>query len=195
MRCEELFDDLEAQLEAGSRRDLDAEVADRTRRERATVRLHQRLAGAVGTVLDIRTLGDAVVHGDLVDVGVDWLLVHESAGDAGGVQIPTLVPLAAVLTVGVGGPGQGPRSRIEGPPGSGVVRRFGFGYALRALSRDRATVAVTDITGLTYTGTIDAVGADALDLAEHPSDLPPRRENVSARRIVLYAAIAVIRHV
>ncbi len=47
MRWERLFDDLEAQLVADERRDLDAEVADRTRRERALLGLHERLAAVV----------------------------------------------------------------------------------------------------------------------------------------------------
>ena len=44
MRWERLFGDLEGQWEAEARRDLDQEVADRTRRERATVGLFERLA-------------------------------------------------------------------------------------------------------------------------------------------------------
>ncbi len=48
MRWEGLFDDLDAQWEAEERRGRDAEVADRTRRERAGVTLHARLAAHRG---------------------------------------------------------------------------------------------------------------------------------------------------
>ena len=46
-------------------------------------------------------------------------------------------------------------------------KRFGLGYALRGLSRDRAVVALTDSAGVTTTGTIDAVGSNCFDLSEH----------------------------
>ncbi len=48
MRWDQLFADLEAQWEAEARRDLDSEVADRTRRERATIGVYERLAVSVG---------------------------------------------------------------------------------------------------------------------------------------------------
>ena len=69
-----------------------------------------------------------------------------------------------------------------------TARRFGLGYALRALSRDRATVAVSLVGGgPPLLGTIDAVGADHLDLAEHDEGVPRRRENVRAVATVPFA--------
>jgi len=38
------------------------------------------------------------------------------------------------------------------------------------------------------------VGADALDLSEHPADVARRAENIVARRIVPFTAIVAIRH-
>ena len=54
-------------------------------------------------------------------------------------------------------------------------------------------MALVDVSGATVTGTIDAVGADALELSEHPSDLPRRPENVTARRVVPFTAVAALR--
>jgi hypothetical protein len=41
-------------------------------------------------------------------------------------------------------------------------------------------------------GTIDAVGADHLDLAEHPEGLPRRRENVRTVATVPFAAVVAV---
>ena len=41
-------------------------------------------------------------------------------------------------------------------------------------------------------GTIDAVGADHLDLAEHLEGLPRRRENVRAVATVPFAAVVTV---
>ena len=47
MRWDRLFDDLEAQLALDEARELEAEVADRTRRERALLDVHTRLLANV----------------------------------------------------------------------------------------------------------------------------------------------------
>ncbi|MFQ6172821.1 hypothetical protein ACK8HX_14520 [Oryzobacter sp. R7] len=185
MRWERLFADLEAQLAAGERRELDDEVAERTRRERALVTLDARLASAVGTPVVLGLVeggpgGARRVQGDLADLGDGWVLLRAPAGR------DLLVPLAAVATVGALAPSAGP-----GAPAA--ARRFGLGHALRALSRDRATVAVRlRGGGAPLVGTIDAVGADHLDLAEHPEGMPRRREHVTTTTTVATAALLVV---
>lgn len=178
MRWESLFGDLEAQWEAEVRRDLDSEVADRTRRERATIGLYERLAAAIGSPVRLGLVSGGAVSGEVFDVGDGWVLV---GGDG---QRPALVPFGALVMVG----GLGERAA-----GSATGKRFGFGYALRGLSRDRAVVALTDVAGGVTTGTIDAVGSDALDLSEHAADAARRPENVTGRRVVPFAAIASLR--
>jgi|tagenome__1003787_1003787.scaffolds.fasta_scaffold20966020_4 hypothetical protein len=181
MRWEQLFADLEAQLEAEDVRELALEVADRTRRERALVGVPERLLAHRGRMLQLRLLGGQVLAGEVVDVGLDWCLLAEGAGRR------ALVPTSALLSL----------SGLTGAATTGtaarMARRFGFGHAARGLSRDRAVVAVADIGGSTVTGTIDAVGADALELSEHASDLPRRPENVIARRAVPFTAVASVR--
>jgi hypothetical protein len=179
MRWEQLFSDLEGQWEAEVRRDLDQEVADRTRRERAAVGLFERLAASVEAEVGLRLVVGPPLRGVLCDVGDGWLLL----GGARGGQA-ALVPLTAVVAV----TGLGPGARD-----AKLARRFGFGYALRGLSRDRAVVALTDVSGAVATGTIDGVGRDCFDLTEHAPDEPRRPENVRGRRLVPFPAVACLR--
>jgi len=179
MRWEGLFADLEGQLAAERRRERDDEVAERTRRERALVSLSARLTSAVGGPVALTLIGSRRVEGDLQDLGEDWLLVLDAAD-----RRELLVPTAAVTLLRSLGAGSAPvRER----------RRFRLGYALRALSRDRATVSVTLLGGAApLLGTIDTVGADHLDLAEHDAELPRRRENVRSVVTVPFAAIVAV---
>jgi hypothetical protein len=132
--------------------------------------------------VELRLAAAVLVSGTIADAGSDWLLVHER-GDRG-----SLVPFGAIVAVN----GLGARASV----GSSAVaaKRFGLGYALRGLSRDRAVVSLADIGGSVTTGTIDAVGADALDLSEHPADVARRAENIVARRVIPFTAIVVVRH-
>lgn len=158
------------------RLELDAEVAERTRIERARVTLGERIVGALGSEVVLRLRGGTVLRGRLEDSGEGWLLVLEG----GGRQV--LVAAAAVL--GLSGLGR-PRDETR-------ARRFGIGSAVRGISRDRRAVVVVDVDGGTAHGTIDAVGADAFDLAEHPLDSPRRAEHVHGVRVVPFAALAMI---
>lgn len=178
MRWDRLFDDLEAQLELEESRELDAEVADRTRRERAQLDLQSRLLANQGASVGAR-LGSGVLTGTVVDVGPDWLMLEMRP------EWPVLVSLAALRSVTGLAPGAIATST--------VARRFALGSALRAVSRDRATVALTDIDARITVGTIDVVGADHLEIAEHASDELRRSSNVVARHLVPFSAIESVR--
>src|SRR5690349_11967320 len=93
MRWDDLFADLGAQWDAEARRELDGEVADRTRRERALVGLHGRLAAALGArvALTVRVVG--ALTGRVLEVGDGWLVLATEA------RGPALVPFAAVTGV------------------------------------------------------------------------------------------------
>ncbi|HEX7538294.1 MAG TPA: hypothetical protein VF391_14985 [Dermatophilaceae bacterium] len=182
MRWDRLFDDLQAQLDADGQRELELEVSDRTRRERAQVGLHERFVAHRGLVIDLRLAAGVQVGGTVADAGLDWLLVHDR-GDRG-----SLVPFGAIVAIN----GLGVRAAVG--PGMATAKRFGLGYALRGLSRNRSVVSLTDIGGSVTTGTVDAVGADALDLSEHPADVARRAENIVARRVIPFTAIVVVRH-
>lgn len=200
MRWDRLFDDLQAQMDAEGQRELDLEVSDRTRRERAQVGLHERLIAHRGLRVELRLAAGVVVSGAVADAGSNWLLVDDpghrglgrngSADDRGSLAPfgASLIPFAAIVSItGLG-------VRAAAGPGVATAKRFGLGYALRGLSRDRSVVSLTDISGSVTTGTIDAVGADALDLSEHPADLARRAVNVLARRVIPFTAIVVVRN-
>ncbi|GAA2169360.1 hypothetical protein [Pedococcus bigeumensis] len=178
MRWDDLFSDLGAQWDAEKRRELDGEVADRTRRERALVGLHERLAAALGARVALTVHAVGPLSGRVLEVGDGWLLLATEA------RGPALVPFPAVTGVA------GPSLRVDGASSG---RRFGLGYALRGLSRDRATVLVTDLDGVVLSGTIDAVGRDVLELSEHAPDLARRAENVTGRRLVPFSAVVLVR--
>lgn len=185
MRWEQLFADLEAQLAAAELRDQAAEVADRTRRERSLVGLGERLLGQRDREVRLALRGGHDVAGVVVDAGEGWVLVREPP------RVAALVPLAAVeLARGLSGPTAGPTAAGRA---AARAKRFGLGFALRALSRDRATVAVGLSGGRVLTGTIDAVGADAFDLSEHAADLPRRDRHVVATTVLAVAAVRVVR--
>jgi len=195
VRWERLFDALEAQLAADEVRELAAEVADRTRRERALVGLHERFAAAVDrTVVELRVSGAGLVRGLVTGSGPDWVLLDHRAehplavvsppGADRRIDRPVLVALAAVRSVtGLGGAQQT----------GAVAKAFGLGSALRAVSRDRAVVDVVGVDGALTTGTIDGVGHDYVEVAEHAADLPRRAENVLAVRVIPFVGIAAVR--
>lgn len=184
VRWEELFADLEAQVVADERAELDSEVAERTRREAARLRLVDRLRGAevAGHEVVVSVRGDGgghpAEHGRVGGVGSDWVLVVRD-----GVEV--LVALAAVESV----LGLGPESAEPGSEGT-VVARLGLGHALRAVARDRAEVRLATVSGTVLVGTIDRVGADHLELADHPAGEPRLR---GPRRLVPFAALATAR--
>ena len=183
MRWERLFEELDARFDAEATLERDAEIADRTRRERGQIALYSRLLANVGREpISLRLPGGGVprvVVGTPSDVGPDWLLLVDTANQS------VLVPLAAVRSVTGLGPGAQEASLVG--------RRFTLGAALRGISRDRAVVDVVDLEGHGLTGTIDAVGADHLDLAEHAPDEPRRARHVVRAHVIPIAALGSVR--
>ncbi len=182
MRWQDLFDDLEAQAAAQDAAEVRGEVADRTRRERGSLHLSDRLRPGTEHPLAVQLAGAGTVRGRLSEVGPDWLLLTESAGRE------ALLPLAAVLSVtGVG-------QRAEVSKGAGeVARRLDLRWVLRGLVRSRAGVTVVLGDGSAATGTLDHVGTDHVDLAEHAAGEPRRPGAVRQVRVIPLAALRLVR--
>ena len=181
MRWRRLFDDLEAQLDAAADAELEGEVAERSRREAALVRLRDRLAASLGALTTVHLPAAGQVRGVLVDSGVDWLLLDEPGSGE------VLVPLAAVLGVtGVG-------ATTAVPDESAVGRRLDLRWALRGLARSRTAVRLVLSDGSVLPGTLDRVGADHVDLAEHGRDEPRRASAVRQVRLVPLTALVAVR--
>ncbi|GAC1442020.1 MAG: hypothetical protein NVS3B26_03670 [Mycobacteriales bacterium] len=182
MRWQALFDDLEGQAQAAEDLELQAEVADRTRRELGLVRLLDRLRASEGQELAVSVWGGGTVRGRLLDAGPDWLLLEETG------RREALVAGDAVLGV------SGLSSRTSPVRDEGEVgRRLDLRWALRGLARDRAGVVLTLRDARSLTGTVDRVGADHIDVAEHASGEARRVGAVRQVRLVPLAALAVLR--
>ena len=181
MRWDALFAELEAEFEAADALVADAELRDRVRRESARLRLYDRLALARGSELSVHVVGQTL-RGVLSDVGPDWLLLAE------GPARHALVPLTTVSSV----TGLGRWSAVPQSEGK-VAARLDLGYALRGVARDRSAVSLVLVDGSTCAGTIDRVGADFIEVAEHPAAEARRAEAVIGVRTVPRTALAIVR--
>ena len=181
MRWQRLFADLQAEWEAEEAAADRVEDASRIRLETGAVRLADRVAGAAGRELTLRCRGAGELRGVLREAGAGWLLLEEPGGRE------LLVAAAAVRTVAG-------LDRWTAPPVEGeVARRLDLRWAVRGLARDRSAVQLLLDDGGALTGTVDRVGADFLELAEHAADRPRRSAAVQGVRAVALDAVAAIR--
>jgi hypothetical protein len=181
VRWQQLFADLEARFEAEQEAAERAETSSRARHELGSLRFVDRLGGAVGSPVVLLCRGAGQLSGTLSEVGSDWLLLDDAGREL-------LVATAAVRAVS----GLGRRTAAAEDVGP-VAARLDLRRALRGLARDRATVQIVLDEGTSLHGTIDRVGADYVELAEHPADLHRRAGAVQGIRTVLIDAVAVVR--
>lgn len=206
VRWDNLFDDLEGQLE----HELHAEEID-LRAEEERLRLGRlslrnrltslaRAPGAgteprAGAVTGTGVLRIVLAMGETIAVrpttfGRDWL-----AGDlleSAPARSQCVLPLAAVAGVVL--------ARVEIPSSLGtepesaarVVDRIGLAFVLRDLCRRRSNVEVHTRAGV-LPGTIDRVGRDHIDLALHAPGTLRREAEVHQYRIVPMTEIQLVR--
>lgn len=194
MRWQNLFDDLESQLES----ELGAEEVDllaeeeRLRLGRLTLRDRVRAlhAEAPASALAITLRSGERVSLRIAAIGRDW-----AAGelDAGTLR-SAIIPLAAVATLDPAADQLAVSLRVDPAPEppTALSARLGIAFVLRDLCRRRAGVEV-QVGGERRHGTIDRVGRDHLDLAEHAPGEPRRTAAVARIRIVAFAGLDLVR--
>ena len=148
MRWNDLFADLDAQLESAQAAEQWAEVVDRSRREFAGLSLLDRASAHLGANLLLGVVGTTPVGGRLVDLTQEWLLIEEPPGRE------VLVPVQACSWL----LGLGRAAQVQ--PARSLTRRLGLGSALRSLARQRIQVQMLLLCGSSLTGTIDRAGAE-----------------------------------
>jgi hypothetical protein len=166
MRWDGLFNDLEAQAERLDQLERAAEIDERVRIELGKVHLVDRLRPALGTPLRLRCRANVSVTGVLRQIGAEWALLDQAAGQE------SLVVLDSV--VAVSGVGRLSSAPSETPT---LSSRLGLGHVLRGIARDRSAVQIALADGAPVEGTIDRVGADFAEVAaHHPGELRRRAE-------------------
>jgi hypothetical protein len=190
MRWDELFDDLESQLErelTAEELDLDAEE-ERLRLGRLGVR--DRLGAVLDHPLTVWFADGERLRLRPLTLGRDWF----SADIVDDVIRPrqVIVPLHAVA--GITPPREAIPASLRGDPGRepALTARLGLPFVLRDLCRRRRAVGV-ELGASTVHGTIDRVGRDHLDLAVHEPGVPRRDAAVAEVRIVPFDAVRLVR--
>lgn len=187
MRWDILFADLEARFDDLADAELMAQLPDRQRSAAGRLTMVQRCAGSLGASVRVRLRSGRLWTGELRTVGSDWLLLDGSGGQ------DIMIALAAVTSL----EGLTPTT---GLPLTDVARRFDLRMALRGIARDRSPVVVA-VTGsmeghhgggTELPGTIDRVGADFIEVAQHAMWEPRRAQSVRAVLLVPLAAIDTV---
>jgi hypothetical protein len=197
VRWDNLFDDLEGQLE----HELHAEAIDlraeeeRLRLGRLSIRDRLTSLARSGGRQNARMLRIVLTTGEGVTVrpsafGKDWLtgdLIDHTATRA-----QCVLPLTAIAAVVLAE--HDVADSLDSPIESAaqVVDRIGLPFVLRDLCRRRKSVDVHTATGR-LSGTIDRVGRDHFDLAVHPPGTERRRSDVEHYRLVPLSQLQFIR--
>ncbi len=197
MRWDDLFDDLESQLE----QELGAEEGDllaeeeRLRLGRLTVRdrvvAMTRPGEGAAEQLKLALRDGTVATVSVGSVGRDWI-----AGELIGARRGScVVPLSAVASL-LPTPEQLARSAAAEPgaePTTSLSARLGLAFVLRDLCRRRAAVELSTGSDERLHGTIDRVGRDHVDLAEHETGVPRRAAAVGRIRILPFGELLIVR--
>jgi hypothetical protein len=207
MRWDNLFDDLEGQLE----RELSAEESDvhaeEERLRLARLSLRERIMALRSLDGSQKPLRVTLIDGQSVVVlpsafGRDWFsadLVDDSVRRA-----RCIVPLGAIASLmltteqivhslgsALAPPNAGGARGVLAGDTDSLSARLGLPFVLRDLCRRRAAVDVVAVSGRHH-GTIDRVGRDHFDLAEHERGVARRTSAVSGCRIIPISQLSLV---
>jgi hypothetical protein len=175
-----VFDELEAEFEDGLRREAEQETVAAVRAELGSTVLWEQLARRLGSEMTAFA-GAWVVRGKAVASYPEFLVLRGADGADHLIRHGPAVSVALPAEPG----------RLRPTPGPSA-RRYQLALALRELARQREPVRVQLVDGTAVGGTIEAVGSDYLELAEHDPGEARRRAAVRARRFIGFAAVVAV---
>jgi hypothetical protein len=175
-----VFDELEAEFEAGLRREAEQEAVAALRAGMGATVLWEQLARRVGSQAVVH-IGGRRFRGTVLASYPEFLVLR---ADDGGEHLVRYGPAVSVAL-----PSEPSSLR---PTPDTAARRYQFALALRELARRREPVRVELADGSGVDGTIEAVGGDYLEIAEHDPGEARRKAAVRARRFVGFAAVAAV---
>ncbi|HEV2927939.1 MAG TPA: hypothetical protein VGW74_04535 [Propionibacteriaceae bacterium] len=176
----QVFDELEAEFEAGLRREAEQESMAAVGAELGTTVLWEQLARRIGSETVVLA-GTRAFRGAVVASYPEFLVLRAADG------AEHLIRYGAATSITL--PAEPPPLR---PTPAASPRRYQFGLALRELARRREPIRVLLADGTSCDGTIEAVGSDYLEIAEHDLGEARRRGAVRARRFIGFAAVVAV---
>lgn len=196
MRWDNLFDDLESQLEQGisaEEFDLQAEE-ERLRLGRLSLRsriaaIHEAQRGDPDYAIRLTLRGGRPLSVRPVAFGKDWLsadVIDESARND-----QCILPLHAVASLMLTRRQVNQSLRPVQDAERGIADRLGLGFVLRDLCRRRRPVTAQLLDGNLH-GTIDRVGRDHFDLAAHDPGAVRRDGAVVGLRVIPFDQLLLV---
>jgi hypothetical protein len=197
MRWDNLFDDLESQLE----HELSAEDID-IRAEEERLRLGRLALRDRVLAVSARAPGEGIrfelVTGQSMVAlptshGRDWFFVEHVTET--GRRMHAIIPLFSIASIVMNAEQVEASVATAGsegfPDASTLSDRLGLSFVLRDICRRRSAVEVKTISGVHY-GTIDRVGRDHIDLAEHERGVSRRASAVFQFRAIPLTQIVMV---
>jgi len=198
MRWDNLFDDLESQLEqelSAEEVDLQAEE-ERLRLGRLSVRdrilsVHESYEKRAEYSIRTQLLSGAFVDVRPATVGRDW--ISGDIRDETPRHRQCIIPISSIASLTLTKE-QVRRSLRESrrEAGAALSGKLGLPFVLRDLCRRRVTVELDTLVA-PVSGTIDRVGRDHFDVAIHEPGVPRRDSEVSGYRVVPFSQLLIVR--